>query len=143
MHFACWINKATHTLRIYNTYCSSTPTIFMRTHLNVTLYLLCLSCQETIFRYSNNQTQAAPTMLITYGIQFWIYFSASLPLNAIRHNSLIKNIPLVGQEWLRSGQDVWGPLWKRAVNLRTPQPFYCLYLEIACSNAHPYKNRLY
>jgi hypothetical protein len=31
MHFACWITKATNTLRICNTYCFSTAQIVTRT----------------------------------------------------------------------------------------------------------------
>ena len=42
MRFACWINKATHTLRIRNTYCFSTATM-------VTLYIHCVSCD--VWRY--------------------------------------------------------------------------------------------
>jgi len=33
-----------HTLRISNTYCFFTATMVARTHLNVTLYVHCLSC---------------------------------------------------------------------------------------------------
>ena len=44
MRFACWIIKATHTLRICNTYCSSTATVVTRTRVNITLYVHCLSC---------------------------------------------------------------------------------------------------
>jgi hypothetical protein len=36
MRFACWITKATETLRICNTYCSSTATMFSRKHFFVT-----------------------------------------------------------------------------------------------------------
>ena len=39
MRFACWINKAAHTLRICNAYCFSTATIASRTHPIVTLYV--------------------------------------------------------------------------------------------------------
>jgi hypothetical protein len=42
MRFACWVTKATHTHTIY--YCFSTASVGTRTRLNVTLYLLCLSC---------------------------------------------------------------------------------------------------
>jgi hypothetical protein len=31
MRFACWINKATNTLRLYNTYCCSLATMVART----------------------------------------------------------------------------------------------------------------
>jgi hypothetical protein len=40
---ACWILKSTNTLRICNTYSFSTAIIFSRTHINVTLYVHCLS----------------------------------------------------------------------------------------------------
>jgi hypothetical protein len=33
-----------HKIRICNTYCFSTATMVTRTHLNVTLYVYCLSC---------------------------------------------------------------------------------------------------
>jgi len=33
-----------HTLRICRTYCFSTSTMVARTHLNITLYIHCLSC---------------------------------------------------------------------------------------------------
>jgi hypothetical protein len=39
----------THTLRICNTYCSSTATIFARTRLTVTLYIYCLTCYSGIY----------------------------------------------------------------------------------------------
>jgi hypothetical protein len=44
MRFACWIPKATNTLRLPNTHCSSTATMVARTPLNVTLHVHCLSC---------------------------------------------------------------------------------------------------
>ena len=40
MRIACWI----HTLRLCNTYCFSTATAVARLNLNVTLYVLRLSC---------------------------------------------------------------------------------------------------
>jgi hypothetical protein len=43
MRFACWITKATNTLRICNTDCFNTVTMVMRTRLNVTLYVHWLS----------------------------------------------------------------------------------------------------
>jgi hypothetical protein len=42
MRFACWITKATDTLRICNTYCFFTATMVTRTRLNITLYVHCL-----------------------------------------------------------------------------------------------------
>jgi hypothetical protein len=42
MGFLCWITKATHTLRISNTYCFSTATVLTQTRLSVTLYVHCL-----------------------------------------------------------------------------------------------------
>jgi hypothetical protein len=39
MRFASWITKATHTLRISNTYCFSIATILMRTRLYVTFII--------------------------------------------------------------------------------------------------------
>jgi len=44
MTFACWIPKATQTLRICNTYCFSTSTMVTRTRLCVMLYVHRLSC---------------------------------------------------------------------------------------------------
>jgi hypothetical protein len=35
MRFACWITKATDTLRMYNIYCFPTATMVTRTRLNV------------------------------------------------------------------------------------------------------------
>ena len=46
MHISCWILKATKcTHRLYNTHCFSTAAVVARTHLNVTLYVHCLSCK--------------------------------------------------------------------------------------------------
>ena len=48
MRRSCWIGKATtltHTLRIYNTYCSSIVIIVARKRLIVTSYVYCLSCR--------------------------------------------------------------------------------------------------
>ena len=48
--FACWITKATqrkthtHTHKICNTYCSSTPTMVWRTRFDFTLHVHCISC---------------------------------------------------------------------------------------------------
>ena len=44
--FACWITKTTHThtIVIYNIYCSCTAAAVMRTPLSVTLYVHCLFC---------------------------------------------------------------------------------------------------
>ena len=39
---ACCILRSTDTLRICNTYCFFTATIFARTHISVSLYLHCL-----------------------------------------------------------------------------------------------------
>ena len=43
MHFACWITKATDTLRVCNTYCFSTATVVAQICLDVMLYIHCLS----------------------------------------------------------------------------------------------------
>ena len=68
--FACWITKATDTLRICNTYCSYTATKVTRTCLNVTLYVQCLSCLNPMWNVDfwrrdspirlGNVTQAGP-----------------------------------------------------------------------------------
>jgi hypothetical protein len=42
LRFACWITKATDTLRICNHYHFSPTTVVPRTHLSVTLYAYCL-----------------------------------------------------------------------------------------------------
>jgi len=44
MGIACWIPKATKTLRICNIYCFSTAKIVTRKRVSVTLYAHCLSC---------------------------------------------------------------------------------------------------
>jgi hypothetical protein len=50
MRFACWLTKATDThthtyrRRICNIYCFSTATVGKQTRLNVTLYVLDVSC---------------------------------------------------------------------------------------------------
>ena len=63
MRFACWINKATSTLRIYNTYCYSLATIAARTLIDYpfirTLPLLFISVTTVgvtskYFKYSAN-----------------------------------------------------------------------------------------
>jgi hypothetical protein len=36
MRIACWITKATDTLKLYNTYCFSVATMVARTRLNIT-----------------------------------------------------------------------------------------------------------
>jgi hypothetical protein len=43
-HFACWITKTTHTLRVCNTYRLSMATVVMQTCLSVMVYIHCLSC---------------------------------------------------------------------------------------------------
>ena len=45
--FACWITEAANTLRMWNTYCSSTATTLTQTHLSITLYVQCVSCYNT------------------------------------------------------------------------------------------------
>jgi hypothetical protein len=42
-HTACWLPKATNTLKICNTHCFSTATMVARTRLHVTLYVHCPS----------------------------------------------------------------------------------------------------
>ena len=42
MRIACWIPKATNTLRVCNTYCFSIVILIARTLLDVTLYVNCL-----------------------------------------------------------------------------------------------------
>ena len=44
MRIACWLPKATNTLKKYNTYYFSTATMVAQTGLGVTLHVLCLSC---------------------------------------------------------------------------------------------------
>jgi hypothetical protein len=46
MRIACWIPKATDTLRICNTYFFSTPTMVARTRLVFRLHAHCLSCNR-------------------------------------------------------------------------------------------------
>ena len=41
---ACWVTKATNTIRMCNTHYFSTVTMVARTRVNVTLYVHCLSC---------------------------------------------------------------------------------------------------
>jgi hypothetical protein len=48
MRFACWIIKATNTLRIWNTHRSFTVPIATRKRLNVTSYVYCRSCILTL-----------------------------------------------------------------------------------------------
>jgi hypothetical protein len=48
--FACWISKATDTLRIWNTSCFCMTTMVTRTPLNVTLHVHCLSCFLRLYR---------------------------------------------------------------------------------------------
>jgi len=43
MRVACWIPKATNTLRICNTFCFSIATMAARADLDITLYVHCLS----------------------------------------------------------------------------------------------------
>jgi hypothetical protein len=50
MRISCWITKTTNTLRMCNTFRSSTTTMVARTLLNVTLYVHCLSCSLTFAR---------------------------------------------------------------------------------------------
>jgi len=47
-HAHCMLNTSgyKHTLTICNTYCFYTANVVTRTHLNVTLYVHCLSCLE-------------------------------------------------------------------------------------------------
>ena len=46
MRFACWITKATYTLRICNIYCFPTRRSVKRTPFNVVLYVHCLLCNN-------------------------------------------------------------------------------------------------
>ena len=70
MRVACWITKATNTLRVCNTYCFSTATIVARTHLNVTLYVHCMYC--LILQMCTNMNIAAPNIII------WVYWHMAL-----------------------------------------------------------------
>jgi len=44
MCFACWITKATNTLRIFNTYCFTTAKMVTQQRLNITLHIHCRPC---------------------------------------------------------------------------------------------------
>ena len=44
MRFACWVTKATHNHSEYVIHCFSTVTTISPKHLNVTLYVHCLTC---------------------------------------------------------------------------------------------------
>jgi hypothetical protein len=44
MCFACWITKATDTLRICNIYCFCTAAVVTRMRFSVMLYVHCMSC---------------------------------------------------------------------------------------------------
>jgi len=50
MRIACWVPKATHTHTptTCNTHCFPTTTTVARTHLNVTIYVHCLSCFSVV-----------------------------------------------------------------------------------------------
>ena len=43
MCIGCWMTKATNTLRMFNNYCFSTAAVVAQMHLNVMLYISCLS----------------------------------------------------------------------------------------------------
>jgi len=47
MRIASWMPNATNTPILCNTYCLSNATVVARTHLNVTLYVHCDSCNMT------------------------------------------------------------------------------------------------
>jgi len=69
MRVTCWINKATDTRRLRNTYCFSTATMVMQTRLNVTftrtLPVLSLNTSLSVYQFlhtlSNNSCYEAPT----------------------------------------------------------------------------------
>ena len=73
MHYECWIHKARDTLRLCNTYRSSTATIVTRTHLNVTLYVHCLS-----YCISLGDIQLIAILLPIAKWYIWSYFKCSL-----------------------------------------------------------------
>jgi hypothetical protein len=47
MRFACWINKATDTLRIFNSYCFFTATMVTRTRLCYVVHTLPVLLRNT------------------------------------------------------------------------------------------------
>jgi hypothetical protein len=48
MHIANWIPKATDTLRMCNTYCSSNATVVVCMHCGVMSHMHCLSCKKMV-----------------------------------------------------------------------------------------------
>jgi hypothetical protein len=78
MRFACWITKATDTLRIYNTYCFSISTMVTRTRLNVTLYVHSLSCFVLLLNAVTTVrcTETEILRLKCYKVSFYLYPSA-------------------------------------------------------------------
>jgi hypothetical protein len=64
MHFACWITKATHTLRTSNTYCLSTATLVTRMRLTMLryTYIACLVTTEADLTQLNLLIQGGSNM---------------------------------------------------------------------------------
>ena len=81
IHFADFKTKATHTLRIRNTCCFSTATVFTRVRLHFMLYVHCLSC---LFRNSWQQRGSLTITLTSHvggsGFEFQSAYLLSWPI---------------------------------------------------------------
>jgi hypothetical protein len=83
MHFACWIAKATDTLKMYNNYCSCMATVFLWTCLNVmfictlpvfyiSLFSILLNVLLWELSGSCNQKVLCSEILVPLNIIIWV-----------------------------------------------------------------------
>jgi hypothetical protein len=66
MRIACRIPKATNTLGLCRTHCFPTAKMDARTHLNVMLYVHCLSCSKALWADTLTQTARRSYRLVLF-----------------------------------------------------------------------------
>ena len=91
MRIACWIAKATDTLRLCNTHCFSTTIMVVRTRLKVTLYVHWLSCYGFfLFPYVSTTPWMLSTLSFTCHLRYTIFANVSLLLTTRDWKRLFK-----------------------------------------------------
>jgi len=120
MHTACWITKATYTLRIWNTYCFSMTTMVMWMCLMLHLYIHCLTCYLHLTMY--------------YLGSFWYQIHGILFGQKLNLVNKLENYKISTQ----SLNHAWN--YHTCINMRTPEHNHNLWRngsEIALFNNSP------
>jgi hypothetical protein len=126
MRIACWITKGTNTLRICITYWFSTATIVEGTHLNVTLYVHCLSWFADSFTAAANGTKIIEIFRYEYLSCFQCYCKSE-------YKRVVKKIIRWKMKNFRCAAGIWVLRSAgKVMHSRSNLDWLCLLLQKGC-----------